>query len=364
MKIIRTYILKELTGPFIFSLIIFTFVLLIGNIIKLAELVITKSVSITYIFRLFIYLVPFLLTYTLPMSILSAVLLGFGRLACDNEITAMRASGISLYKIGFPVIVVALMFSLFSVYLNDAILPKMHYSYRKLIKEVAIRSPLAYIEPGMFIKKFKDYIIFIYDIDKNKLRNVRIYQPQPNGPTRTIVANRGEVLTYPDKKIIQLKLIDGSSDKPNSKDAKSFFKLNFETYYITLNLSDVLNSDRIEKKPKEMSIFELKNEIKKLKNENVDIYPLLTEIHKKFALAFSGLIFVLVGLPLAIISRSAHKSSGFGISLAVIIIYYLLLAAGEAFSRRGNLPPFICIWFSDIFLLFVGVFLTFKMSRK
>ena len=217
MKILRKYIIKEIIVMFLFSLAIFTFTLVIGNIIRLAELVINRGVDIKLVSRLFLYLIPFLLSYTIPMSILTGVLLVFGRLSGDNEIIAIRASGINIYRLSVPLLMVGLLFSLFSIVLADKIIPQMHFESRKIIKNIGVKTPAAYLEPGTFIKSFKGYIIFIYEIDKNKLKGVRIYQPQKDRSTRTIIAEKGEFVTLENQNAVKLKLTNGTSDEPNPK---------------------------------------------------------------------------------------------------------------------------------------------------
>lgn len=357
MQILRNYIIKELLGPFILSLVVFTFVLLMGNIIQLAELLITKGVEIIYVGKLFFNLIPYLLSYTIPMSILTAVLLTFGKLSSDNEITAIRASGISLLPILIPVLVIGILFCMFSIYLNDKVLPKSHFNSRKILSEIGFKKPTAYLEAGTFIKTFKKYIIFIYSIEKNKLHNIRIYEPQEGRPTRTIIAEHGEFIPLPEQKLIKLKLINGVSDEPNPENPNSFFKLTFKTYFITLDLAENPQGSNIEKKPKDMTIDELKEEIKKFTKESIDPSPLLTEIHKKISLSFSSLAFILIGLPLAIRTKRHEKSIGFGMSLIIIIIYYLLLASGEAVSLRQLCPPVVAMWFPNILLVLIGSFL-------
>src|SRR3989344_4963128 len=104
MRILRDYILKEFFHSFTLSIIVFTFVLLIGNIIRLADLLINKGVDMISVVRLFFYLIPWLSTFTLPIAALTAVILTFGRLSSDGELTAMKASGVSFYRISFPVL--------------------------------------------------------------------------------------------------------------------------------------------------------------------------------------------------------------------------------------------------------------------
>ena len=174
----------------LFSLIVFTFVLVTGNLVKLADLVINKGVDISKVGKLFLFLIPFLLSYTIPMSTLSATLLVFGRLSSDNEILALRANGVSLSRLTSPLIIAGVILSLFSVVLNNRILPESHFASRKIVKNIGIKNPTAYLESGTFIKSFKDYIIFIHEIDKQKLNKIRIYQLQEGSPARTIIAKK------------------------------------------------------------------------------------------------------------------------------------------------------------------------------
>ena len=104
------------------------------------------------------------------------------------------------------------------------------------------------------LKNFKEYIIFIHEIDKNKLKGIRIYHVQEGRPTRTIIAKKGEFITLENQNAVKLKLINGTSDEPNPKNPRHFYKLNFKTYYITLHLDEALSSEEyVAKKPKEMN---------------------------------------------------------------------------------------------------------------
>jgi len=364
MKILRNYVLRELTGPLLTSLAIFTFVLIIGNMFKLADMVVNKGVSSVYVGKLFILLIPYLLSYTIPMALLTATMLCFGRLSSDNEITAMRASGISLYRIGLPVIIVSFIISLGTVYLNDRILPFSHFASYKLVKEVGLKKPTAYLEAGTFIKNFENYIIFIHSIDENRLKNIRIYQLQEDGPTRTIIAEGGEFITYPGKSILKLKLTNGTADEPNPSNPNIFYKLNFKTYFMTLDLRSSFTKMKVEKKPKDMTIKELRDEIVKLQASGIETTPLLTEIHRKLAMAFSSFIFVLVGLPLAINTKQREKSVGFGVSLIVMVTYYLIFIGGQAIALKNVVPPIVGVWAANTIYFVIGILLVFFIIEK
>lgn len=363
MKILRGYILKELAGPFFYSFVVFTFVMLIGNIIKLADLVINKGVDFLSVCKLFFYMLPWLFTFTIPMAVLTGTLLSFGRLAADNEITAMRASGISLYRLAIPLVTVGLIISLISVELNDWILPRLRFASRKLIAQIGIKNPTAYLEAGTFIKAFKNYIIFVYGIDKNKLSNIRIYQPQEGRPTRTIIAARGEFTSVPEKDIIRLKLVNGTSDEPNPKDPNNFYKLIFKTYYMTLDLREGRDIN-IQKKKSDMSFVELKEEVRKLSAEGINPAPLIIEINKKMSYSFASLVFILIGIPLALMARRGEKAIGFGLSLCVIVLYYILLLGGEALSIKGVINPALGVWLPNIILGTIGLILIFRAVEQ
>ncbi|MBU4140403.1 MAG: LptF/LptG family permease [Candidatus Omnitrophica bacterium] len=363
MKILRTYLLKEMLWPFILSLAILVFIMLMGSLVNLFNLVINKGVSLALVSKLILLLIPNVLSYAIPLSILSATLLTIGRLAADNEIVAIRASGINLYKLCFPIIVVGMVLSLASIPLNDRLKPNALFASRKIIKQIGLKSPAAFLEAGTFIRTFQNYIIFIYGIHQNKLSNVRIYQPQEGRPTRTIIANRGEFLPIPEKDIVKLKLIDGSSDEPNPKDPSTFYKLNFKTYYLTMDLSG--GAVNLQKKLKDMSIRELRRKIEELAKDKIeDVTPIITEINKKLSFSFSSLCFVVVGLPLAIWTRRREKFVGIGLSIGVFLAYYILFLTGEVLSIRGFIYPGLSMWLADIALVCLGLILIAQTIKR
>lgn len=361
MRILRNYLLKEFTGPLILALGVLTFVMLLGNLIKIAEMVITKGVDIYSVSKLFIFMIPYLLTYTLPIAALTAILISLGRLASDNEIVAIRACGINAFTLILPLLIVGLILSLVLVLFNDRVIPYAHYATRKTLLEVGIKNPAAALEPGVFINSFERYILFIYKIEDNKLYNIRIYEPQEGKPTRTIVAKKGEFIIVPEKKSIKLKLIDGTADEPDPENLTNFYKLNFRTYFINMNLAQAQSSKEIGKKPKDMTIQELNKEITKLKKEGVDPVPLVAEIHKKIALAFSCFVFILLGSSLAIITRRREKTINFGITFIIVSIYYLLLIGAEALTLEGYLTPDFAMWLPNYILGAFGLFSIYKV---
>lgn len=305
-------------------------------------------------------LIPLLLTYTMPFACLIGVIMAFGRLSADNEIIAIRASGIRLRTLIAPLLTIGIILSLCTFYINDRIIPEAHYRQNQLQKNLGLENPEALLEAGVFITEFTGQTIFINRIDGNKFYNITIWQPQEDGPTRTIVAKRGEFTKVPDSKKVILKLIDGTSDETNMTDVDSFYKLNFKTMFITLDLSNP--NETIEKKPKSMSLHELKQEILRLEPllQVDDIYLLETEFYRRITWSFAPMIFVLIGFPLAIITNRREKSANVLVAIICATVYYLMALGVQGLSIEGQVPAKYIMWAPDI----VGLLTILILNKK
>ncbi len=365
MRLLRNHLLKEFFSPFFSSVSLLLFLFLLGRgLFQMADLVFNKNVDLLLVLKLLVVSLPFMLIFIIPVSVLVATLVMFGKLSHDNEITALKASGVGLARIVTPLVVMVTVLCLFSFILSDKIASMSHYAYRRLLTQIGIESPSAALDEGVFIKKFKNFIIFIYEINGNKLKGVRIYQPQEGKPVRTIIARKGELISIPEKNVIKLKLIHGTSDEPDPKDPSRLYKLNFKTYDLPLNMSGLKDAEELEKKPKDMTIKELKDEIRRLAFSGIPAtQPLSAEIHNKIALSFSGLVFLLVGIPLGIAARRGDKPVSLGISLVLMTLYWVLLIGGKAVAQKGLAPPFLCLQFSNFVLAGSGVFLLRRMAK-
>ncbi len=367
MRILRNHLLNEFLLPFLGSLFSLVFVFLLGRgIIQTADLIFNKDVSFILILKMLLYTLPFVLTFLIPMAVLVSTLLTFGKLSHDNEIMAIRAGGVSILKFVKPLLVFIFVVCLSSLLLSDRVASTAHYTYRLILEQIGMESPGAALEEGMFIKRFKNFVIFIYEIDKNHLRGIRIYQPQEGRPTRTIVAEKGELISDPEKGLILLELVNGTSDEPDPKEPSKLYKANFSKYRLPLNVTDLKDADnRPGKKPKDMTIHELSDEIKRLGEAGITAtYPLSAEIHNKIALAFSSLAFILIGIPLGITTRRAEKSTSFGISLALIVLYWLLLIGGKTLAQKGLAPPFLALQLSNFVVGGLGLFCFSRLIKN
>ena len=360
--------MKEFIAPLFLTLGVLSFLMaLVGNLNRIADLVINKGVDILSVLKIFLFMAPYIVTYALPIAVLVAVLISLGRLSSDNEIVAMRSSGVNMFSLVLPLIIIGLVLSLILVIFNDRASSYAHFAYRKTLIDIGIKNPTAAFEEGVFINDFQKYILFIYHVDqkKNRLNNVRIYEPQGEGkPTRTIIARAGEFITLPETKSVKLKLIDGTSDEPDPENPANFFKLNFKTYFMNLNLAQTKDKNKIEKKPKDMTIRELREDIARLKKGKIDPNPLIVEINERLNLAFSALVFVLVGAPLAMIARRREKSINIGIAVLIMVSYYPLFIGCEALGTEAQFFPQLVMWLPNIVFGAIGAIMTYKICAS
>lgn len=347
MRILRTYILREHLSPFFVTMGGLTAVLLVGNIIKFMELVVSKGVSLFDVLRLILYLIPYMLSFTVPMAALIAMVLAFGRLSTDYELIAMRASGVAPARLITPMLTVGIVLSGLLVIVNDRLVPASHIAFRRQLKAIGVKRPTAYLESGTFIKEFPPYTIFVYHVEGQKLDNVRIYEPQPHGPTRTIIADRGEFQQAADKRGVQLNLYDGTVDEWDPVHPGSLYKVTFTTYTMALRAGKE-DPNRVGKKLREMTFKELAAERQRLAAENIETLPVNLELHRKIAASFACVVFVLFGLAFGLRLHHHERLTTYLWVLAVFVGYYLGTIGMNAMALKGWLTPGVAMWIPNV----------------
>ena len=363
MRILRNYILNECLTPFAISLGVLTFVFLLGYLPQLANKVINQGVSLSAVGLVFLFNIPVLLAYTLPVAALTTVILAFGRLSSDNEIIAIRASGIPLARILVPLTIAGIVLSLVLMILNTRIIPQAYDAQRQILQETGTKNPGAMLEAGTFINAFNGNVIFIYKLERNKMYNIRIWQPQPDGkPTRTISAQEGEFTPVPGEPKVLLKLINGTSDEPDFKNPENFYKLNFKASFMTLDLTK--KGGAKEKKPKGMTLKELEDQITQFKRMEVDTRPLVAEYQRKIAWSFSPLLFILLGFPVAVITHRRAKTANLLLAVVFAAPYFLLSVGCETLAAQGVVPPELIMWAPNMIGAIIVVILNYKLCAS
>jgi len=359
--IINFYLFKEVLANFGACLFIFTFTILMSQVFKLTEMVINKGFGLLETVKFIFYLIPALLTFVIPMSLLLGILITLGRMSADGEIIAFKASGFSLSQIFRPVLVVSVIAyfitNLFTLYIS----PKANYSLKKLIFTVAKTKAEVGIKERIFNSDFEGLMVYINKIPSQGklLEGVLISDTRQSEEPATIIAEQGYLIPNPQALELLLQLKNGSIHRLNKK-KNTYQKIDFKTYNLNLQYS-LSEKSRGEKKRKEMTIPELLELADKIQNKK-EYYLILVDLHSRIAIPFACLVFGLLGVPLGIHSPRAGKSYGFIISLIVILIYYIFFSIGKNLGRLGIIHPFISMWIPNLFFLFFSSYL-FKKAK-
>ncbi len=362
MRILRNYILHECLLPFTIAISVLTSVFLLGYLPQLANKVINNGMSLATVGKIFLFYIPILLGYTLPIACLVTIILTFGRMSAENEILAMRASGIYIRKLIMPLMMVGVVLSIAVFILNDRVIPTAYDAQTRVMQETGAQNPSALLEAGSFINAFDKYVIFIYRIDNNRMYGIRIYQPQPNKPTRTIIAQEGEFVKVPGQDKIMLKLVNGTSDEPDLKNPNNFYKLNFQNSFITMDMSK--KKGKVEKKPKGMTMKELEKKIDEYHGLFIDPSPLVTEYHRRLAWSMTPLLFILLGFPFAVITHRRAKSANILYAILFAAPYYLLSLACQGLSGSNFMDPALIMWIPNIVLGLIVAALNWKLCAS
>ena len=351
MRIIRNYFLKEFLSNFLFSFLIITFFMALGNLMILPDMVITKNINIFSALQIFLYRMPYLLIYSLPLSFLLGVLLCVGRISSDNEIIALKVAGISFFKILSVFLMVGFIISLFSIVLNDYIIPQAHFASRTLEGKVGRDNPLAFVEPGSFIE-FNGYKLFAQDIEANTLKNTFIYELK-DGSSNVIFAEKGDFII--DEDILKIKLQNGFMEGPGMK-----YRIYFKNHFMHLPVEK--QSTKVSKKPKDMGIKELWKEINRLEKEKIDPLPLRVEFHRKISLSFASIVFALMGMGIAGAVRHREKTINVGICILSGMVYYFLAeTVCKTLAFKMPLPVFLVMGLPNIIFLIIGGYFSYKL---
>lgn len=361
MRVLSRYILKEFLSNAILGLIIFTFVLMLDHLFEIVDLLINKGVGLGLTGQLLFYLLPSSFTLTLPVSILLACLLTYGRLSENNEITAVRASGLAAWSYVKMPIISAIMVTLFLIPFNTKWAPHAHASFRKLYVQVLKKNPLVRIEEKTFVE-IGEYRLYVERKEKNSkmMRGVTIYKMPSGSENLRIFAQKGSA-SYQENRGITLLLNNGRIEQLDAADPTRWINTEFRDYqfFIPLEGSKSISEREIE----EMDNKELRAEIKSLQRNGSSHLAQSCHLHLRWALAITPVLFAALGIPLAIRLHRGGRSIGFGLSLLIMVIYYVMIMGGMGIGQRGTWPPWLAVWLANVVLLVASAGIYRRMTR-
>lgn len=362
MRTLHLYLTRQVLLTLLLSVAVFAFVLLLGNVLKeIIELLVNRKAPFWLLLKAVALLVPFVLVFALPMGLLTATLLVFGRFSADQELTAVRAGGISLLALVTPVLLLSVALSGLCAVVNLQFAPHCRVDYKHLVRELGLRQPTALLNEGRFVKDFKDYIIYIGKINGNDLRDVLVYQLNDQGKVqRTLRAARAKLLVEPADKRITLQLIDmWSVELIDGRWREGWAG---EVPY-TLDFAEpAAKGDKPELS--DMTFAELQTEIRELEGRGVDPTPALVHLHVKISFSFACIGFTLVGIPLGIRAHRRETNIGVALALVLVLIYYSFIILGQSLETRAEWAPQLIVWLPNFIFQAVGGVLLWQANRR
>lgn len=360
--ILYRYLTKEILVPFLLGLAVFTGVLLMGRMLKLADMVVSKGASLSEVSMLVAYLLPNFAVITMPMALLLAVLLAFSRLSADSEIIAIKASGISLYRLLPPVLLLALLTYLLTAFNAMYLLPKGNVAFKELLYHVI---------QGRVSQSFKEQVfntslpgLLIY-VDKNDetdglLSGVMIQDERNPREIETIFAKTGSVEMDEKQKKMKLHLFDGSIHMLRPQGV--YRQLAFQEYALSVDVAKSVGA--LEKSEIDMSVAELRQNLQNGGFSRKMTLEMGIELHRRFSVPFACFIFAIVAVPLGIHNRRSGRAAGFSLSIIALLVYYIMQSLGKTLGEKSLLPLALAVWLPNIVFLSGGIYLFVKAARE
>jgi len=366
-RILTAYMFKEILFPFLLLLVILTFVLLMGRILQLMDLMINKGIGLMTIAHLILFLMPSFFTITIPVSLLIAVLTGMGRLSRDSEIAAMKSAGVGIYQLMPPVAALSIITFVITALMAVFFSPLGNSATRLLLFDIVTQKAGIGIKEKVFNDDFPGIVLYAnaIPIDGKHMEGIFISDNRIASDPITIVAKRGYLVTNPESSELFLHLEEGSTHTAGPA-LETYKKMDFSSYDISLNLSRTHpETKHIEQKDsKEMTLQELLRGVDSPETGGRQQREYRIELHKKITLPLSCIVFGLLALPLSLVRHRTAKSWGFVLGLAIAVIYYVIQLLGQALGETGKIPPFIGMWAPLFILGPVGGYVLIAAARE
>lgn len=362
---------------------VFTFVLLLGNVLKeIIALLVSRQISGLLVLKAIGLLIPYVMGYVLPFGILTAVVLVFGRFSADQELTAIRASGISLLAVITPILLLSLFFCALCALFNMWIAPQCRGAYKSLIYELGIQTSGSLITEDRFIDEIPGIVFYTRKRHGDDLEDVRFYELQNGQVVRRAAAPRGRVVWNKAANTVAFELFNAVGESWFKPERAPELEANFigppppppatkpewqpwrgDLFPSPIDLTPLMRGER---KPRlsEMSFQELREEIARLRKEGIPSMPAIVQLHREIAFSFACFGFTLVGIPLAIRAHRRETSIGVAIALGLVLAYYSFFIAAEALGTRERLRPYMFMWGANILFQVIGAWLLARANKR
>lgn len=386
MKTLHTYLTRQVLASLLLTVAVFTFVLLIGNVLKeILALLVGGQIGIGLVLRAVGLLIPFVLVYALPMGMLTATLLVFGRFSADQELTAARASGISLLSLAAPILLLSLALCAVCAAVNLWIGPLSRVAYKDLLVEARIKMAGSILPERRFVRDLPGFIFYIGRNDGRNLKDVKVYfiKDETNVFAK-IWADRGFYEVNPTNNVLKLDLIDARgvtlvngqwhpgfrgewifetnlTMMARSEESVSLTDMTFTQ--LAAELRELESRLNFPTPKKGSTTAELRAQMRSLKEQKDDLLPIRVQMNRQVAFSFACLGFTLVGIPLGIRMHRRETNVGVAVALVLVLIYYSFILIGQSLETRPEWAPHLIVWLPDFIFQAVGAALLWRANR-
>jgi lipopolysaccharide export system permease protein len=374
------YIFRNVLLSSLAAIGVCAFVLLVGIVVKdLLKAVAAEQIDLPTFASLTLKLVPYVVSYALPMGILTGILLVLGRLSAQQEITAMRAAGWGMGRIAVPILCLAVLGASTSLWFNCRLGPQAMSGYRLALADAVRTNPLSFIVPQEFVRTFPGYVIHVAEKDGTRVRGLSIWNLDEKNRVKGYLRaetglvefddEKAELLITPYRGVLEVR--DSAAPEDFTKDLRL---IQFaEWRRIPLPLDTLIGKNTFRRKLSLLTLDELRAELAKvLANPDnhtpaavqIEASPIRYLIQKQFSLAVAVLAFAVVGVPLGIKMQRKESSANLGLALVLALGFYFLMIMIDWLQKKPELRPDILLWSPNVLFVGLGLWLFWRVDRQ
>ncbi|MDR2175819.1 MAG: LPS export ABC transporter permease LptG [Synergistaceae bacterium] len=362
LRTLDRLVLREVAGPFVFGILIFTLIFVAGDLLfQAARLIIERGVPFGVVVRLFLYRLPEVVALTLPMSCLLSTLLGMTRLSANSELIALKSLGISFGRILRPVLTASFLVAAAALAFNETVVPFTSQAAETLMRYEILKNQSSALQEKVFLRDESGgelrRVIYLDRLDPaaGTMQGVMLHEFEGGRLVRTSLARQGiwkdgewwieggQVFEVTEKGVVRL-----------------LFR--FERQKLALNLSPE-QLQRQTRRPADMSARELWDAIEETRAAGGGVLRLRVLFHLKLAVPWACVIMAVLGASFGASRQGRSGSSvGFGISVVLVFAYYVVMSLCRALGESGNMPPALAAWTPNAVFLAVGLFFSRRVN--
>ncbi|HLG59416.1 MAG TPA: LPS export ABC transporter permease LptG [Vicinamibacterales bacterium] len=356
MRILDRYVIRQVLVPFGIGLLVFTFLFIIPELMEYAEDYISKGAPVPVLIQLVITLLPMALGLTIPMSLLLALLVAFGRLSADREFVALQACGVSPTRLLRPVGAISLLCAAATAYVLLVSVPAGNQTFREITFNILASQAEGEVKPRIFFEGFSDIVLYVREVPQSGGWDGVFMADNRGGEGAAVyLAKHGHIVIDRPRHSVEMILEDGTRHTADATGKYEVFT--FGRMLLRLDPEKMFPRGGPTKGDREMSVAELRGRAAELQAQGIFPHNQLFEIHKKYSIPAACLVFGLVGLALGATNRRDGKLASFVVGVAIIFVYYILLWLGQALAKGQVLAPWLAAWLPNIALGALGLLL-------